>query len=190
MALFQNHNEWTEKTLGGVRDISTQRTGQGNRCFVLRKHNGLEIDISFPHSIRLIPSTRSAQLMPQALRDFRSAARNAIRGQIFAFRDQHLSGCPTCPVTEEPISRSNVAVDHIAPATFDQLLFNFCIQHAINPLTIDVGSERGTVAVIDNPNLLVAWQEYHAHHAQLRLLSKLGNLQQPKTVLPWAQLWL
>ncbi|UCV27551.1 DUF3223 domain-containing protein [Ferribacterium limneticum] len=189
MALFQNHDEWSQKAKGGVRDITTQRTSQGTRCFVLRKHDRSEIDISFPHAIRLMPSTRSANLMPQALRDFRNAARNAIQGQIFTFRDQNLPSCPSCPLTGEPLSRLNVAVDHIPPATFDQLLFDFCVQHALNPLIIIVGSESGTVAILEDQNLLFAWQDYHADNAKLRLLSKLGNLQLPKAMVSWDRLF-
>lgn len=189
MALFQNHDEWLPKAKGGVRDITTQRTNQGTRCFVLRKHDGSEIDISFPHAIRLMPSTRSANLMPQALRDFKNAARNAIQGQIFTFRDQNLPSCPSCPLTGEPLSRLNVAVDHIPPATFDQLLFDFCVQHALNPLTISVCSEGGTVAILEDQNLLLTWQDYHADNAKLRLLSKVGNLQLPKVMAPWDCLW-
>lgn len=189
MALFQHHDEWHLKSQSGVRDITTQRTSQGSRCFVLRKHDGSEIDISFPHAIRLMPSTRSANLIPQALRDFRNAARNAIQGQIYSFRDQNLPSCPICPLTGEPLSRLNVAVDHIPPATFDKLLFDFCVQHAVNRLTIIVGSEGGTVAILEDQNLLSTWQDYHAVNAKLRLLSKLGNLQLPKVMVPWDRLW-
>lgn len=189
MALFQSHDEWPQKAKGGVRDITTQRTSQGTRCFVLRKHDGSEIDISFPHAIRLMPSTRSANLVPLALRNFRNAARNAIQGQIFTFRDQNLPSCPSCPLTGEPLSRLNVAVDHIPPATFDQLLFDFCGQHALNPLTINVGSKGGTVAILEDQNLLSTWQDYHACHAKLRLLSKVGNLRLAKTMVAWDNLW-
>lgn len=188
-ALFQYHDEWVEKSLGGVRDLSTQTTIHGTRCFIIRKHSRDEIDISFPHTIRLLPSARSASLQPQGLRDFRSGARVAIRQQIYEFRDQAFQVATTCPITGEPLTRSNVAVDHIAPDTFDILLFRFCCQHQVNPLMIRIGSQGGVMAVIEDELLSLNWQEFHRHHARLRLISRTGNLQLNKASVPWQQLY-
>ena len=189
LALFQHHDEWAIKSVGGVREITTQTTEHGTRCFVLRKHDGSEMDISFPHAIRLIPSARTTEVLPQALRDFRSAARSAIRDQIFAFRDAALRQTQRCTVTGEELSRSNVAVDHISPNTFDELLFRFCQEHAVNPLETAVGSEGGVVAFFEDEGLLSRWQVYHQERASLRLISKLGNLQLPKARVQWSSLW-
>lgn len=187
--LFRHHDEWDQKARSGVREITAQTTPHGTRCFFLRKHDGTEVDISFPHAIRLIPSTRSAGLLPQRLRDFRSAARSAVRPQIFTYRDRNLGSSANCPITGEPISRTNAVVDHVPPNTFDQLLFDFCVERSINPLVVAVGSEGGTVAVFEDQALLSGWQEHHARRAELRLLSKLGNLQLPKTTIAWERLW-
>jgi hypothetical protein len=188
-ALFQYHDEWSHKASGGVSEISTQTTVHGTRCFVLRKHSGEQVDVSFPHAIRLIPSSRTTELQPQALRDFRSAARAAVRVQIYAFRDQALQQAQSCPITGEQLTRDNVAVDHSPPGTFDQLLFEYCRERCINPLTVSVGSEGGVVAVFDDPTLTQDWQSYHERLARLRLLSRLGNLQLPKSSVPWQDLW-
>lgn len=74
-------------------------------------------------------------------------------------------------------------------STFDQLQFDFCVQHALNPLTIIVGSEGRTVAILEEQNLLFTWQDYHSCHAKLRLLSKVANLQLAETVVAWDHLW-
>ena len=187
--LFQYHDERQEKATGGVRNISTQTTPHGTRCFVLMRHVGDSIDISFPHAIRLVPSSRTANLLPQALRDYRNASRNAVQKEIFEFRDRSLQQRRECPYTGEYLSRDNCHVDHTPPKTFDLLLFNFCRDRTINPLQVAVGSEGGTVAVLSDPELLAAWQGYHRANADLRLLSKLGNLQLPKTVVSWSELW-
>lgn len=186
--LFQYHDEWIEKAKGGVLNISTQMTPHGTRCFVLMRQVGDGIDISFQHAIRLLPSSRTANLLPQALRDFRNASRNAIQAEIFEFRDRSLQQRRNCPYTGETLSRDNCAVDHTSPKTFDVLLFNFCRSRTINPLQVAVGSEGGTVAVLSDPGLLAVWQAYHRANADLRLLSKLGNLQLPKTVVQWSEL--
>ncbi|GIK46167.1 MAG: hypothetical protein BroJett012_20700 [Betaproteobacteria bacterium] len=187
--LFQYHDEWSLKSAGGVRDITIKTTTQGTRCFVLRKHDGSEIDISFPHAIRLIPSSRTARLLPQPLRDFRSAARNAISAQIYAFRDGQLGKSSACPLTSEPLDRGNCAVDHTPPNTFDSILFEFCRTRQINPLEVKVGSKNGTVAFIEDSALLAAWQAYHQEKAALRLISRLGNLQLPKSSEDWSRFW-
>lgn len=189
IALFQHHDEWAEKSAGGVREITTQTTIHGTRCFVLRKHDATEIDISFPHAIRLIPSARTVDILPQSLRDFRNAARSAVRSQIFAFRDEALLQPQSCPMTGEQLSRSNAAVDHVSPNTFDTLVFTFCTEHSINPLGVQVGSEGGVLAVFEDKGLLQLWRSFHQDRATLRLVSRIVNLKLPKPRVAWAELW-
>lgn len=188
MELFQYHDEWQQKAGDGIRGISTQTTTQGTRCFVLVRNDESQIDISFPHAIRLIPSNRQADLTPQALRDFRSAARTTIESQIRTFRNDHLAQSPVCPITSEALHRGNSAVDHTPPSTFDVILFEFCQEKKINPLNVVVGSYQGTVAVFQDKELLASWQSWHQEHAVLRLVSNIGNLQLPKTYVEWSLL--
>jgi hypothetical protein len=188
--LFQYHDEWSHKAGGGVCGISTQTTPHGTRCFVLVKQSGDNIDISFPHGVRLIPTSRSSSLLPQALRDLRSAARMAVKVQINEFRQSAFQQLQKCPYTGETLNWSNCAVDHTPPKTFDRLLYDFCRNQSINPLQVAIGSEGGTIAVFEDRALLAAWQWYHREHMSLRVISKIGNLQLPKATLPWSELWL
>lgn len=187
--LFKFHDEWSQKAVGGVVNISTQSTPHGTRCFVLIKLGGDSIDISFLHAIRQIPTLRSATLIPQALRDFRNAAREAVKAQIYGFRDNALRQEQHCPFTNEVLSRATCAVDHTPPKTFDQLLYDFCRNRSLNPLCVAVVSKGGTVAALDDAELLAVWQAYHSENAHLRLLSKIGNLQLPRASVPWSELW-
>ncbi|MDD2064487.1 DUF3223 domain-containing protein [Pseudomonas sp. 25571] len=187
--LFQYHDEWADKAGAGVVAITTQMTPHGTRCFALRRHCGTEVDISFPHSIKLIPSTWGQTRQPQQLLDFRAGARTAINQQIRTFRDGALGAGSSCPVTGEPLARGNAAVDHVAPRTFDQLLYDFCLETQTNPLNVVVGSLNGVVATIDDAMLCAAWERYHLAHAQLRLISKTGNLKLPKPSIPWFELY-
>ena len=86
-ALFQHHDEWPDKSAGGVVRITTQTTDHGTRCFALVRTDNSTIDISFPHSIKHIPTTRKRDLLPQGLLDYRNAARTAITDQVRDFRD-------------------------------------------------------------------------------------------------------
>ena len=126
-----------------------------------------------------------------SLRHFEtSAARVAVKAQIFEFRDNALQQEQRCPFTGEVLSRATCAVDHTPPKTFDQILYDFCRTRSLNPLNVAVGSKGGTVAVIEDAELLAAWQTYHRENAHLRLLSKIGNLQLPKVAVRWSELWL
>ena len=189
LRLFQNHDEWEEKSNGGISHVSTQTTPHGTRCFVLHRLDGTAIDISFLHAIKLTPTRRTATLLPQALRDFQSACRQAVRDDIFSFRDQALRGSPVCPLTGQCLTRLNAAVDHTPPATFDQMLFDFCRNAGVNPLAVRVVSVGGTVAALADEQLAQAWRSHHKATARLRLLSRLGNLKLEKTVIRWAELW-
>jgi hypothetical protein len=186
--LFQHHDEWAEKAGEGVKCITTLMTSHGTRCFMLRRHCDTEIDIGFTHAVKLIPSTRAKERQPQKLLDFRAGARTAVTEQIRLFRDQGLVGAASCPVTGESLGRHNVAVDHLAPNTFDQLLFSFCQASQINPLGVVVGSRDGVVAFLEDTSLRVAWEDFHLKHAQLRIISKTGNLKLPKPSIPWMEL--
>lgn len=183
--LFQFHDEWSQKSDGGVVDISTKTTEHGARCFILLKSSQESIDISFQHAIKLIPTSRAGNLTPQKLIDFKSAARTTVKNQITEFRDNNLSEAITCSITNVVINRDNCAVDHAHPKTFDQLLLDFAISRNINPLSDHVISTNGVVAEFEDEELKLSWQEYHREHANLRLLSKKGNLQLPKIKVDW-----
>ena len=188
LALFRNHDEWKEKSEGGIKGISTQMTEHGTRCFVLVRKNDSRIDISFTHSIKLIPSKRASTLVSQRLLDYKAAARTAIKSQIQAFRNVALVNGVVCPYTGKLLDRSNCAIDHMPPITFDKLLFNFSVTEKITPETVEVSSENGVVAEFIDNQIKERWQRYHQTHAQLRAISRIGNLQLPKEPVPWNEL--
>ena len=185
-SLFHHHDEWQIKSNGGVLQVTTQTTDHSTRCFALVRTDGTSIDISFPHSIKLIPTTRSKDLTPQQLIDYRNAARTAINSHVRSFRDENLASDSICPITNETITRDTCAVDHVAPITFDKLLFDFTCDHDINPLNVSVGSRNGTVAIFDDTDLESQWIEYHDAHANLRLLSRTGHAQLSSQRIDWA----
>jgi len=187
--LFKFHDEWEQKSAGIIVAIRpTTTTDYGNRCFILHKKDSTKIDISVPHSIKCIPTARSKNRLPQRLLDFKSAARNAIKIQIFEFRDMTLQNNPICELTDELLTRQNADVDHIAPNTFDRLLYNFCSVHKINPVDVDIESINGTIAKISNSDIENNWMKYHQLYAELRLISKTANLTQPKQRLDWPEI--
>jgi hypothetical protein len=186
--LFRFHDEWDIKTEQGVIGISTQTTEHGTRCFILVRKDGSNIDISFNRSIKMIPTGRTKNLLPQYLLDYKAAARTAIKPQICEFRDKSLSQSLVCPYIGVNLSRENCAVDHISPNTFDRLLFDFSILNKIKPVHVEVRSKNGVVAEFVDKQLELDWQIYHQATATLRTISRIGNLQLPKIVVPWKNL--
>ena len=185
LQLFKHHDEWAEKSSSGVEGVRVYLTPQGTPCFHLLLTDGGNIDISFRHAIKCIPSIRSASRMPQGLVDFKAAARETIKPQTRAFRDQALSLTQMCPITGVPLTTDNAHVDHIAPRTFDQLLHDFVLKHDINPNIVKVGSQGGTVPFFVDISLANSWSTYHKRHAKLRLISQAANLGLPKPRIDW-----
>lgn len=181
------HDEWDEKSAGGFVGFTTmtvRANGKVTRCFAVQTADGDLIDISFPHAIRRIETVRTATLIPQALRDFRNAARVEIARQTMNYRATALSAGTPCSVTGLPLTASSCAVDHHG-RSFDELLFAFCQLRSINPLKIQVGSMRGVQARFVDRALAQDWQSYHQQHAQLRLIEKTANLKIPKVRVSW-----
>jgi len=185
LELFRYHEKWTIKSGNGVSGITTKRTLQGTRCLALVRTDGKIEDISFPHTIKLIPTSRSSSRIPQGLIDYRDAARAAIQNQIRRFRDANLATPCTCPITGHLITRENVAVDHVSPLTFDRLLLQFTLSSGLRPLEVEVDTLEGTVAVFADHKITIAWEHFHKDHCCLRLLSRAGNLQLKKERLDW-----
>jgi len=184
VALFKNHDEWHEKAFPDVETISTQTTEHGNRGFILNRTDGTPIDISFPHAIKLIPSSRSAKLTPQGLLDYKAAARTAVQDQVRDFRDLSLSTEPTCPIIDIPLVRGNCDVHYPPPHTFEALLLSFTLQHGISPLKVIVDS-CGTVAKFHDNSICAAWSAYHRKNAILQLVSTEGRRSLPKSPTDW-----
>lgn len=181
------HEQWHHKAQGHeTKDIHffvQESKPHKTKHFVMRKADGAPLgddaddDISFGHTIKRIPSSRSAKADPHAQqrKDVRDAARSAVIDQIWAFRDAHLVGGPLCELTGQRISRDNCDVDHRAPLTLNRLLEDFIRLNGIDIIAVDVGSRHGTEAVFMDKSLEARWQRYHQEHADLRLLSKEGH---------------
>jgi len=184
------HDEWDDKISGGFVGFTTmtvRANGKVTRCFAIRTADEGLIDISFPHAIRRIETARTASLVPQALRDFRNAARVEIARQTMDYRATFLSSGTRCSITGQQLTSSNCAVDHQG-RSFDELLFEFCQLRGVNPVNVHVGSVRGVQARFVDRALAQDWQSYHQQHAQLRLIEQTANLKIPKVRIGWDSL--
>jgi hypothetical protein len=181
------HDEWDDKAAGGFVSFTTmtvRANGKATRCFALQTADGDLVDISFPHAVRRIETARTATLIPQALRDFRNAARVEVAAQTMNYRARALAARTPCPITGVQLTAQNGAVDHYG-RSFDELLFGFCQQGGVNPLKVQIDSVHGVQARISDRALAHDWQSYHEAHAQLRLIEKTANLKIPKVRVAW-----
>jgi hypothetical protein len=186
------HDEWDDKTTGGFVGFTTmtvRANGKVTRCFAMQTADDDLIDISFPHAIRRIETARTPTLVPQALRDFRNAARVEIARQTMDYRATALSAGTPCSVTGLQLTASNSAVDHDG-RSFDELLFEFCQLRCIDPLKVQVSSVHGVQARFVDRALAQDWQNQHQQRAQLRLIEKTANLKIPKVRIAWDTLML
>jgi len=181
------HDEWEDKTVSGFVGFTTMTVhanGKVTRCFAIQTAEDDSIDISFQHAIRRIEIARTGTLVPQALRDFRNAARVEIARQTMNYRATALSAGTRCSVTGLLLTANSCAVDHYG-RSFDELLFAFCQLHSINPLKVQVGSVHGVQARFVDRALAQDWQNYHKQHARLRLIEKTENLRIPRVRMAW-----
>jgi hypothetical protein len=181
------HDEWDDKAVSGLVGFTTMTVhanGAATRCFAIRTADGDLIDISFPHAVRCIETARTATLIPQALRDFRNAARVEIASQTMDYRAMALTTRAPCPITGVQLTPRTCAVDHHGPS-FDELLFEFCRQGGVNPLKVRVDSVHGVQARISDRALAHDWRSHHEKHAHLRLIEKAANLKIPKVRVAW-----
>jgi len=186
--VFSNHTEWKQKTSSGFDGVSVSYSAFYRTRYFTIMCKGEEVsDISYPHAIKHLPSTGIRQKQPQALLDFRNAARAAIRGQINLFR---ATAPAICAMTGMDLSdtRKLMHIDHKPPATFDRLVFDFCNSAQINPLLVLV-KEIETVPTFLDARLAEQWSLYHRNHAKLRVLSRSANLGLQKINIPWNTLF-
>ena len=188
--LFRYHDEWQEKTGGCCFEITTGQTAHGTRCFFIIRADKTKIDISFGHAVKRIPTLRSSRRLPQYVVDYKNAARTAIKEQISSFRKKALSSGPYCPITHTPLTLGNSEVDHVAPLTFDKLLYDFTrTTHGIDPCKVSVGSIEGTIACFDDDVLSDNWASYHKKRACLRLISKEKHREVSSPRVDWENIF-
>src|SRR5260370_13325353 len=111
------------------------------------------------------------------------AMRTAVVDQILEFRDkQFQAGTVKCPFNGEVLVPNGGHVDHIAPDTFEALVFRWFSQERLEiPAILITPSQDNQVTreMIDQQQRS-SWQHFHRMNAHLRLTSKLGNLSHAK----------
>lgn len=176
--LFRRHPDVHDKFGDGIASIEvrTNKAMYGkNRGFWIQRVDGSDIDISWKTCID--GSSRSPR------KDFYSAARGEIAEQRQQFRDSYFRGKlqVECPLTGQLITRGRCQVDHVAPKTFQALADQWLAENQLRPEDVKtMARENGIDDMFCDRSLAESWQHFHRMNADLRVVSKIGNLSHAK----------
>jgi hypothetical protein len=165
-ALLQNHPHYAQKVGAGIDYIYVFPIPHtAHRRFEIQRLDGTKRDFAWQRCLE----------PPDAGRDLARVARHLIVGQTLRFREsryQSLEGW-NCEICGDLLIASNaVAIDHVAPWTFERLLADWLEHAGITAERIEIVASPAYLGPsrLGNPALAVSWQDYHQLHAQLRIL--------------------
>lgn len=173
VSLLQTYHPTAEQKLGvGVCRMWLERTPYNNTCFFLERIDGTTTDFSYTKCLKQ-PSERQV---------FDHAARAAVADQVIAFKCRTLAQGPQiCPYTGDALD-ATCHVDHVAPRTFQALLDQFLRETGVDWRQVKIQASRdgNMTREFDDVAFKDRWAQWHAAHADLRLLSRTGNLSHAK----------
>lgn len=169
LSLLDRHPRASEKIGSGIKHVTVDKDGNGDRCFHIHRTDGSKHHFSYQKSLAGKDDIRSMVL---------GALNRAIDEQIWTFRDSELAKGPqSCPYTKEAVTKDNYHVDHPDP-TFLELHTKWFEETGLTPADIKIsdGSENEIGRQMTDMDQKESWQAFHLANARLRLLSPLGNL--------------
>jgi hypothetical protein len=83
-----------------------------------------------------------------------------------------------CPLTGELVTKSTCEVDHAPPSTFAQLVEGWLTAEGLSLEEVDIHPPPHPKCELRSVILTVSWQDYHAAHSDLRILSLEGHKQE------------
>lgn len=173
LAFFEEfHVTWLDKVGPGIKAI--QRVKEPNygihRAFWLHRVDGTSTDISY--QISWIKKKDYE-------REFKNALRWVIKPQIDDFKQSSFDGVDhlRCPLTGQIVTFQNCHIDHYSPQ-FDEIVAEFVKKMGISNFEPQMADSRDgqTKCELANPHVANLFFEFHRSKANLRVLSKDGNL--------------
>lgn len=165
--VLSHHHEFSEKRGAGIKHIEVRKNrvmGKTTRGLWLVRTDGSSIDISWVTALK--PSGRNEHTANVV-----RAARQEIKSQIDAFRQQAPCECELCGGKE---ADTHWHVDHVDH--FEDLLFGF-----LGGVYSDVKLvDEGLTGRFADRHLAYDWQTFHENNARLRLVHAICNLRRGK----------
>lgn len=176
--LFTRHPDAEQKIGCGIAHIVVRRNPvytQTQGFWIVRK-DGSETDISYLECLTETPHHKR----------FERACRAAVEPSTMKFKQQAFDNADAplaCPLTGEVLTFVGSHVDHVAPKTFLVILADFVRIHSIDVAKVGVsgkGVDGALRDTLDNTELERRWIAYHDANAELRVISRTGNLSHAK----------
>lgn len=176
--LFRMHPDSEQKIGCGIASIEVRRNPvyPSTQGFWIIREDGSNTDISYLECLTETPHHKR----------FERACRVAIEPSIIAFKQLSFDmagGKLQCPFTNEWLTFAGSHADHVAPKTFQVLLSDFLREHGVDVALVKVngkGEDGAIQDTLDSNELKRAWIDYHNSRAELRIVSRLGNLSHAK----------
>lgn len=177
---FHLHPSADQKVGCGIAAIEVRRNPVYTQTqgFWIVRSDGSDTDISYLECLTETPHHKR----------FERACRVAVEPSVIWFKQtafDNAGGFLHCPFTGEKLTFTSCHADHIAPKTFQSLLADFVRIHGIDIDSLQVNGKGDDGAIqdtLDNADLERLWIEYHDRHAELRIVSRIGNLSHAKRV--------
>jgi hypothetical protein len=166
-ALIANHPEAEQKIGCGIARIDVRLNPFGTLGFWLRRVDDTETDWSFLTAVSGKPKSLAAR--------WRSAARNAVRPSIEAFKDR---ADWVCALTARPLQKGDEHVDHAPPHTFEDIVVAFCETYpdAYADHHLEPPADQQFTTNFISPALAQTFRLFHDRMALLRMVHRTDHL--------------
>lgn len=176
LALLRQHPQWAEKS-AGMTAVSTWYINPHpavpkRKEIVLLRGDQEPMDISWSKLVPRLTKTGELKHPSKAeehLAELRIAARLEVEDQL------------------APRRAKGFHLDHAAPNTFEQLLFDWLQSTGLQLLQIGIESTHGTTVLrtFTDRALAHSWQTYHQDRAELILRTPAEHAKQPRIRVDW-----
>lgn len=177
MEIIKLHDEAEDKIGCGIKNIWIKKNPPYNtRGFWFTREDNTQSDFSWVKCIDKPKDTKK--------RDFYAACRTTVKDQIIDFKNKAFQETEKiiCPLSGEVLTKNNCHVDHVYPATFQNLVKNFIKEYNLDIYSIKIEPTKdGEIETkFKYDNIADLFYNYHLKTAKLRIISKTENLKLSK----------
>lgn len=170
--LLKNSDQFHAKSPCDEPELALGKALGGTVCwYLIDESTGEKAGISTPHAIRCAFGARSS--IVETMQEFKQASRETILSQVNKFKQDQATATNqfVSAISGDLLDSNEVHIDHAPPHLFDNLLFEFVQEHAINPLKVGIEEGNGGRRTFVKQSIKDTWSAYHQEKAQLRVVS-------------------
>lgn len=178
--VLSRHEDFTEKTLGGVFEIRVRQCFMNarNRQFYIIREDGSDTDFSYRKCVS--PTSKSTEI--------KATLRAAIRYQVESYKTEYFLdhadslGYIRCPETNLKVKKAEAHIDHY-PLQFDEIVKIWVDKNDVESSQIKLVSNGDNSAEWDmeDKELLQSFIDIHQKYATYRVVLNKVNMQRGKS---------